>query len=217
MQPITVLLADDHRMLTQALRTLLEQSGQVRVIGEARDGNEALAMAERHRPNVVVLDIAMPNLNGFDATRAIRQRCPQTRVVILTMYETEEYVSEALKAGATCYVSKEAAADELLDTIRAAARGAVFLQPTAAAGAMERVLKPRPEGESPSELTPREVEILHLIGQGRTNRAIAAELSLSHHTVRAHRSNIMRKLDAHNTAELIGHAVEKGFIHPQIR
>ncbi|MBN1319000.1 MAG: response regulator transcription factor [Anaerolineales bacterium] len=214
MEPVKVLLADDHRMLREGLRTMLEQSDRIRVIGEAQDGVQAVAMAEHLKPDVVVMDIAMPNMNGIEATRAIRTHRPETKVVILTMYDTEEYVSEILKAGATCYVTKEAAGEELLQAIQSAAKGAVYLQSTAAGAVIGQVLKQSPEGGSETELTHREMEILRLIGQGLTNRAMAAHLNLSLHTVRSHRSNIMRKMAAHNAAELVSLAVQKGLILP---
>jgi DNA-binding NarL/FixJ family response regulator len=214
MMPVKVLLADDHRMVREGLRTLLEQSGQVQVVGEAQDGVQAVAMAEQLKPDVVVMDIAMPHLNGIEATRAIRQQNPAMKIVILTMYETEEYVSAVLKAGATCYVTKEAAGEELLQAIQSAVKGAVFLQSTVAAAAMDQVLNPSPETNQAGELTPRELEILRFIGQGLNNRALAAQLNVSLHTVRAHRSSIMRKLDVHNAAELVSHAIQKGLIRP---
>lgn len=213
MDPIKVLLADDHRMLREGLRSMLEQSGQVQVIGEAQDGSQAIAMTDQLHPDVVVMDIAMPNVNGIEATRAIRQRHPQIKVVILTMYETAEYVSAVLKAGATCYVTKEAAGEELLQAIQSAVKGAVSLQSSMAAAVLGHVLKGGPEAQFEDELTPREKEILQLIGQGMNNRMLAAHLDLSLHTVRAHRSSIMRKLDAHNAAELVSQAIQKGLLH----
>jgi DNA-binding NarL/FixJ family response regulator len=213
MDPVKVLLADDHRMLREGLRAMLDQSGQVQVVGEAQDGNQAVAMTEQLQPDVVVMDIAMPNLNGIEATRVIRQKHPNIKILILTMYETEEYVSEVLKAGATGYVTKEAAGEELLQAILSVVKGAVFLQSSMAASVLGQVLKETQEETAAEELTPRELAILRLIGNGMNNRALAAHLNLSIHTVRAHRSSIMRKLGVHNGAELVSQAVQKGLLH----
>jgi DNA-binding NarL/FixJ family response regulator len=213
MVPIRVLLADDHRMLREGLRTMLEQSGQVLVVGEAQDGIQAVALTGQLQPDVVVMDIAMPYLNGIEATRAIRLNHPKIKIVILTMYETEEYVSAVLKAGATSYVTKEAAGEELLQAIQSAYKGGVFIQSSVGASVLGQVLREAPEGNPGAELTPREMEILQLIGQGLNNRALAAQLNLSLHTVRAHRSRIMRKLEVHNAAELVSQAIQKGLLH----
>ncbi len=204
---IRVLLADDHRMLREGLCTLLERSGLVQVIGEAQDGQIAVEMAAQLQPDVVVMDIAMPILNGIEATRLIRQQNPNTKVVILTMYQTEEYISEVLKAGAACYVTKDAAGEELLKAIQAAISGTVFLQPSVAATLVDQYLRIVTTGETEGGLTPREMEILRLLAKGMSNKALAEHLNLSVHTVRAHRTNIMQKLGVHNTAELINRAM----------
>ncbi|MCE5207544.1 MAG: response regulator transcription factor [Chloroflexi bacterium] len=209
---IRVLLADDHRMLREGLCTLLERSGLVQVIGEAQDGQVAVEMAAQLQPDVVVMDIAMPKLNGIEATRLIRQQNPSTKVVILTMYQTEEYISEVLKAGAACYVTKDAAGEELLKAIQAAISGTVFLQPSVAATLVDQYLRIVTTGETEGGLTPREMEILQLLAKGMSNKALAAYLNLSVHTVRAHRTNIMQKLGVHNTAELINRAMALNLI-----
>ena len=209
---IRVLLADDHRMLREGLCTLLERSGLVQVIGEAQDGQVAVEMAAQLQPDVVVMDIAMPKLNGIEATRLIRQQNPGTKVVILTMYQTEEYISEVLKAGAACYVTKDAAGEELLKAIQAAISGTVFLQPSVAATLVDQYLRIVTTGETEGGLTPREMEILQLLAKGMSNKALAAYLNLSVHTVRAHRTNIMQKLGVHNTAELINRAMALNLI-----
>ena len=182
MKPITVVLADDHRMLRDSLRSMLQQSGEVEVVGEAQDGNEALELAEQLKPDVVVMDIAMPNLNGIIATRQIRQSRIPTKVVILTMYETDEYVSEILKAGASGYVTKDGAGDELLQAIRVAAMGAMFLPRSMAETVVGRLAE---SASTETVLTARETQILQLITRGMGNRALAASLNLSLHTVRA--------------------------------
>jgi|AutmiccommuBRH23_1029490.scaffolds.fasta_scaffold00534_36 DNA-binding NarL/FixJ family response regulator len=213
MERVKVLLADDHTMLREGLRAMLVQSGQVHVVGEAQDGYQAVAMTEQLHPDVVVMDIAMPNLNGIEATRVIHQKHPNIKILILTMYETEEYVSEVLKAGATGYVTKEAAGEELLHAILSVIKGAVFLQSSKAASVLGQFLKETQDGTVVENLTPRELEILRFIGNGLSNQAIATQLNLSIHTVRAHRSNIMRKLGVHNGAELVSQAVQKGLLH----
>ena len=213
MERVKVLLADDHTMLREGLRAMLVQSGQVHVAGEAQDGYQAVAMTEQLHPDVVVMDIAMPNLNGIEATRVIHQKHPNIKILILTMYETEEYVSEVLKAGATGYVTKEAAGEELLHAILSVIKGAVFLQSSKAASVLGQFLKETQDGTVVENLTPRELEILRFIGNGLSNQAIATQLNLSIHTVRAHRSNIMRKLGVHNGAELVSQAVQKGLLH----
>lgn len=203
---IRVLLVDDHRMLREGLRSLLERSGQVQVVGEASDGQVAVEMAARLQPDVVVMDIAMPILNGIEATREIHQRNPTTKIVVLTMYETEEYTSEVLKAGASGYVTKDAAGEELLKAIHATVSGTVFLQPSVTTTLVDKYLRIVTADEQEGGLTPRELEILRLLAKGMSNKNVAVHLHLSVHTVRAHRTNLMKKLNVHNIAELINQA-----------
>ena len=210
--PIRALLADDHRMLREGLRSMLERSGQVQGIGEASDGQAAVEMTARLQPDVVVMDIAMPILNGIEATRLICQQNSSTKVVILTMYQTEEYISEVLKAGASGYVTKDAAGEELLKAIQTAVSGTVFLQPSVTATLVNQYLRIVKPDENKGGLTHRELEILGLLAKGMSNKAVAVQLNLSIHTVRAHRTNLMKKLDAHNTAELINQATLLGLI-----
>jgi len=207
MKVIRVILADDHRVLREGLRALLEESGEIEVVGEAQDGYEAVDLAAELQPDVVVMDIAMPRLNGIDATRAVRQRAPGTRVVVLTMYDSPEYVSEILKAGAWSYVTKDAAWSDLLQAIRFAKAGAKVILPGSAADGLDLLGAPLPDE---IDLTPREREVLQLLARGLTNAAVAEQLSLSLHTVRSHRSSIMRKLGVHNAAELVGAALRRG-------
>ena len=209
---IRVLLADDHRMLREGLCLMLERSGQVQVIGEASDGQAAVELASQLQPDVVVMDIAMPILNGIEATRLICLQNPSTKVLILTMYQTEEYISEVLKAGASGYVTKDAAGEELLKAIQATYNGTVYLQPSVATSLVNQYLQIVSTDGKEGGLTPRELEILLLLVKGLENKAVAAQLSLSVHTVRAHRTNLMKKLDAHNTAELINQAQLLGLI-----
>lgn len=211
-EPIRVLLADDHRMLREGLRSMLERSGQVQVIGEAPDGQAAVEMAAQLQPDVVVMDIAMPIINGIEATRLICQQNPSMRVVVLTMYQTEEYISEVLKAGASGYVTKDACGEELLKAIQTAVSGTVFLQPSVAATLVNQYLRIVTTDENKGGLTHRELEILGLLAKGMSNKTVAVQLNLSIHTVRAHRTNLMKKLDAHNTAELINQAKLLGLI-----
>ena len=212
MKPIRVILADDHRILRDGLKSLLEQSGQVEVIAEAQDGCQAAQFADELLPEVVVMDIAMPVLNGIDATRLIRQRHPEIKVVVLTMYETDEYIAEILKAGASCYVTKDTAGDMLLEAIQMASIGSAFLQPSVAKRVVDQFASQETKTKVETDLTPREMEVLRYLAQGLSNKALASQLKLSLHTVRAHRSSIMHKLEVHNTAELVNQAMKLGLI-----
>lgn len=207
MEQIKVLLADDHRMMREGLKSLLEQSDTVQVIGEAQDGLLAVEMAINLHPDVVVMDIAMPGLNGIEATQLITSQNLSIKVIILTMYETEEYIIEILKAGATCYVTKDAAGDDLLKAIHAAAKGEVFIQSSFAAKIISRQINQSVAMENKVALTTREKQILRLIINGMNNKEVALQLHLSMNTVRTHRANIMDKLDVHNSAELISKAI----------
>lgn len=213
MNEIKVLLADDHRVLRDGLKSMLDQPDEIEIVGEAQDGLQAVEMADRLSPDVIVMDIAMPNLNGIDATRSIRQKHPEIKIVVLTMYETEEYISEILKAGASCYITKDAAGDTLLEAIRMAQMGSVFLQPGSAISVVDQYyLNNGHKEKSDADLTGREVEILGLIVKGMSNKNLASQLGLSLHTIRAHRSNIMHKLDAHNAVELVNKASKLGLV-----
>ena len=205
--PIRILLADDHVMVRQGLRILLEQAG-MRVIGEASDGQEALRLAHEYAPDVAVLDLAMPALNGLETARRLRETLPQTKIVLLTMYTEEPYVLEALEAGAVGYVVKTQAAGDIVQAIRDALQGAIYLSSRVAQTVVQAYLTR--SSHSPDPLTSREREIVQRIAEGQTTKEIAAALGLSVKTVESHRNSLMRKLDIHETATLVRYALRRG-------
>ena len=209
--PIRLLLAEDHMLVRQGLRALLEQAGMV-VIGEASDGLEALRLAHAHRPDVAVLDIAMPHLNGLETARRLRESEPQTKIIVLTMHTEAPYVLEALQAGAVGYVLKTQATTDIVQAIHAALQGAIYLSPRVANAVVQAYLN----GSSlpPDPLTSREREILQRIAEGQTTKEVAAHLGLSVKTVESHRINLMRKLDIHETASLVRYAIRRGLTPP---
>jgi DNA-binding NarL/FixJ family response regulator len=209
--PIRILLADDHVVLRQGLRALLEQAGMA-VIGEASDGQEALQVAHAQQPDVAVLDIGMPHLNGLEVARRLREDVPQTKIVLLTMHTEDPYVLEALQAGATGYVLKTQAAVDIVQAIRDVLQGATYLSPRIA-GAVVQAYLTRSE-LPPDPLTSREREILQRIAEGETTKEIAWHLRLSVKTVESHRVNLMRKLDIHETATLVRYAIRRGLTSP---
>ena len=214
MNRIRVLLADDHTILRDGIRALLVDQADIEVIGEAEDGLSTVKMAAKLKPDLVIMDIAMPLLNGLEATRQIQRDYPQVKVLILTMHENEEYIRQVLAAGALGYVLKDAAAHDLLGAIRAVQRGEAVLSPAITRLVIEDYLRwgdIRPAGTS-NGLTPREREILQLIAEGYTNKEIAEILSLSVKTIQSHRSNLMSKLDLHDRGELIKYAIQKKII-----
>ena len=214
MNKIRVLLADDHTILRDGIRALLDDQADIEVIGEAEDGLSTVKMVAKLKPDVVIMDIAMPMLNGLEATRQIQRDYPQVKVLILTMHENEEYIRQVLAAGALGYVLKDAAAHDLLGAIRAVHRGEAVLSPAITRLVIEDYLRwgdIRPADIS-NGLTPREREILQLIAEGYTNKEIAEILSLSVKTIQSHRGNLMSKLDLHDRGELIKYAIQKKII-----
>jgi two-component system, NarL family, response regulator NreC len=209
--PIRLLLAEDHVLVRQGLRVLLEQAGMV-VIGEASDGPEALRLAYTHQPQVAILDIAMPHLNGLETARRLREAVPQTKIIVLTMHMEEPYVLEALQAGAVGYVLKTQAAGDIVQAIHTALQGAIYLSPRVTHAVVQAYLSGAPL--PPDPLTSREREILQRIAEGQTTKEIAAYLGLSVKTVESHRINLMRKLDIHETATLVRYAIRRGLTPP---
>ncbi|MGE5262518.1 MAG: response regulator [Acidobacteriota bacterium] len=204
-----VLLVDDHAILREGLRALLSYYDDIQVVGEAADGAESVTRAGELQPDIILMDIAMPGMNGLEATREIRTRFPETRVLILTQHEDPQYVLPLLQAGASGFVSKRALGTDLITALRVVARGETFLYPTAATMVVEEIRRRREEtAVSPDSLTPRELEILQHIVAGQTNAQIAADLSISIKTVEWHRSNLMSKLDVHSIADLVRYAME---------
>jgi DNA-binding NarL/FixJ family response regulator len=213
-EKIRILLADDHTLMRSGIRALLEDEPGLTVIGEAEDGRSAVAQACKLGPDLVIMDIAMPLLNGLEATRQIRQQCPHVRVLILSMHDNEEYIRQVLEAGAMGYILKDAAARELISAIRSVYRGEAVLSPAVTRLVIEDYLRwggTRPQAESDG-LSPREREVLQLIAEGYTNKQIAEILSISIKTVQAHRNNLMGKLDLHDRGELIKYAIQKKII-----
>lgn len=214
MNRIRVLLADDHTILRDGIRALLEDQADMEVVGEAEDGLATVKMVAKLKPDIVVMDIAMPLLNGLEATRQIQRDFPQVKVLILTMHENEEYIRQVLAAGALGYVLKDAAARDLLGAIRTVNQGEAVLSPAITRLVIEDYLRwgdIRPEDKS-NVLTPREREVLQLIAEGYTNKEIAEILSLSVKTIQSHRTNLMSKLDLHDRGELIKYAIQKKII-----
>jgi DNA-binding NarL/FixJ family response regulator len=206
MSKIRVLLADDHAILSAGLRALLSYYDDVEVVGEARDGAEAVARVAELQPDVVLMDIAMPGMNGIDATRLIRKQHPETRVLALSQHGERQYVLTLLTAGASGYILKRALGSDLITALRTVAGGDTYLYPTVSDIVLEAMQNP---GES---LTPREAEILQHIVRGKTSPQIAEGLSLSVKTVEWHRNNLMSKLGVHNVAELVRFALQHGLV-----
>ena len=205
----TVMLADDHPMFRQGLRALLEREG-FDVVGEAANGHDAVRMARQLSPGIAVLDIGMPLLNGIDAARDIHKQASDTEVVLLTMYEEEAYVLEALRAGIRGYVLKAQAASDLVGAIREVQRGAVYLSPGISKAVVDAYV-----GKSelpPDPLTDRERQVLQLVAEGKTTKEVAEVLGLSVKTADSHRTRIMQKLEIHETASLVRYAIRRGFI-----
>lgn len=215
MKKITVLLADDHRLLREGIKSLLEKAPDIEVVGEANDGTEALAKAQALSPDVVLMDISMPGMNGLEATRQIKALKPATKVLILSMHESNQYISQFLRSGASGYVLKDSAGSELAGAIRSVFQGDAFLYPSIARKLLEEYLQKAQAGEESESfdgLTGREREILKMIAEGRSNKEIADALSLSVRTVQAHRANLMGKLHMHDRTELVRYAIRKGLI-----
>ena len=214
MNKIRVLLADDHTILREGIRALLDDQADIEVIGEAEDGQSTVKLVAKLTPDVVVMDIAMPLLNGLEATRQIQRDYPQVKVLILTMHENEEYIRQVLAAGALGYILKDAAARDLLGAIRAVHQGEVVLSPAITRLVIEDYLRwgDIRSADTSNGLTPREREILQLIAEGYTNKEIAEILCLSVKTIQSHRTNLMSKLDLHDRGELIKHAIQKKII-----
>ncbi|HNY40555.1 MAG TPA: response regulator transcription factor [Bryobacteraceae bacterium] len=215
MSAIRVLLADDHGVVRKGLRFLIENEQGFEVVGEAGDGREAVRLAKELTPDVVVMDIAMPQLNGIDATAQLLKASPSSHVLILSMHNDESYILRALEAGAKGYILKETAEDYLLGAIRGVAQGKPFFSPAIAQTLLEdymRSLQQKGQQDSYSLLTDREKEVLQLLAEGRSNKDVAQLLDLSVYTVETHRTRIMQKLNLHNTAELVLYAVRKKLI-----
>lgn len=213
--PIRVLLADDHTIVREGLRALLASQADIEVVAEAADGREAVRLAETLRPDVVVMDLTMPLLNGVDATEAIRRRLPDTRVLVLSMHSGEEHVRPAIRAGASGFLVKGSGLGDLLAATRAVAAGDAFFSPAAARIVLKDARGGGPGGDATGAddaLTTREREILQLVAEGRTSREVAALLHISTKTVEGHRARIMDKLEIRDLAGLVRYAVRVGLV-----
>ena len=210
--PVTVMLADDHAVVRDGLRALLEGGHDLQVIGVAGNGREAVAEAQRLRPDVVIMDIAMPELDGVEATRRIVERCPETRVLILSMYLSAEHIHRALQAGAQGYVLKESAGEEVVEAIRALRAGKRYLSHRITETVIDDYLRDGSNLSPLDSLSLRERDVLQLVVEGRTNALIAHSLSLSPKTVETYRARIMKKLKVHDTVELVKFAMRHGLI-----
>jgi two-component system, NarL family, response regulator NreC len=212
---IRILLADDHTVVRKGLRLLLESQPEFQVVAEAANGREAVALAEEHRPDVAVMDIAMPLLNGSEAARQITAKLPATAVVILSMHSDEAYVLKALKAGARGYLVKDSADDDLIQAVKAVSQGKSFFSPAISKMLVEdhiREMQERKLEDSFDLLTTREREVLQLFAEGKNNKDVANLLNLSLYTIATHRANIFQKLNLHSSAELVLYAIRKGVI-----
>ncbi|MGH7970743.1 MAG: response regulator [Limisphaerales bacterium] len=217
---INVLLVDDHNVVRQGLKALLTAESDIAIIAEAQTGREAVNLADKHRPDVVVMDLAMPLLNGWEATRQILKAVPSVKIVILSTYDTDDHIQQAIGAGAAAYLIKQTAAAELVKAIREVKKGNAYFSPAIALRLREQTCRPvetSPPTKTPTvELTIREAEVLQLIAEGFANKQIASELGLSVKTVEKHRQQVMNKLDIHDTAGLVRHAAAKGIIETNL-
>ena len=216
MAKITVMLAEDHTIVRQGIRTLLEAEKDLNVVGEADNGRQAVQMAKRLRPDVIVMDIGMPSLNGLEATRQISRQIPKSKVVVLSSYSDDEYVQQLTAAGATGYLIKTTASQDLVMAIREAKKGNAFFSPAISKRLIEHyrqaVVRGEPLKKGRGRLTSREMEVLQLVAEGNHNKQIAAKLFISIKTVEKHRQQLMNKLEIHEVAGLTRYAITKGFV-----
>jgi len=208
-----ILIADDHGIVRAGLRMLLDRQDGMSVVAEAEDGVGAVEQVLARRPDIAILDVAMPRMTGLQAARHIREQAPDVHVLLLSMYDDERYLFEALKAGASGYVLKRAADTDLVDAVRAVARGHSFISPHAEGTLLKRFLDD-PEGEPTEKLTPREREVVKLIAEAYTNKEIAAILNLAEKTVESHRANVLAKLGMRDRVELVRYAIRRGLVEP---
>jgi two-component system response regulator NreC len=209
--PTRIVLADDHVLVRQGLKSLLEREN-FQVMGEASDGQEAVKLIETHHPDIAIMDISMPILNGIDAARGLSRSAPKTKVILLTQHEEEQYIHEALEAGVKGYVLKNQVANDLIQAIRQVGRGEFYLSPGISRAVMEAF---RNKSERPADpLTARERQVLQLIAEGKSTKDTASVLGISVKTAESHRMRLMQKLDIHETASLVRYAVRRGLIQP---
>ena len=209
--PIRVVLADDHVLVRQGLKSLLERE-KFQVVGEASDGQEAVRLSESLHPDIAVIDISMPILNGIDAARELGRSCPKTKAILLTQHEEDQYIREALDAGVKGYVLKNQVASDLVHAIQQVSQGQFYLSPGVSRAVMEAY---RSKADSPPDpLTPRERQVLQLIAEGKSTKDAASLLGISVKTAESHRTRLMHKLDIHETASLVRYAIRQGIVQP---
>lgn len=212
---ISVLVADDHSIVREGLRRLIEGEGDIRLCGEASDGGEVLAQVEKHRPDVVILDIGMPQVTGLETLEQIRKKHPEIRTILLSIHSDPPMVQNAVALGVDGYLLKNARPDEILAAIRAVIRGGSYFSPPIAREIVAQIREPRPASEQPfATLSAREREVLHLIADGLSAKEIASRLSISAKTVEAHRTSLMRKIGVRKATELVRYAVRHGLVEP---
>jgi RNA polymerase sigma factor (sigma-70 family) len=210
-----IIIAEDHTILRAGLRALLSSKDDIEVIGEAGDGREAVRLVDKQVPDVVLIDLSMPKLNGIEAIREIKSRHPDMKIIVLTVHKSEEYIAAALNAGASGYILKDASQNELLLALEYVIDGKMFLSPSISEKVIDVYLQNQKSGQTKSileHLTAREREVLQLIAEGNTNKKIADHLCISLKTVEKHRANLMQKLELRNTAALTAYAIEKGMV-----
>lgn len=215
MNEIRIVLADDHTLVRQGLRLMLEREPGLKVVAEASNGREAVEVVDASLPRVIIMDLAMPTLNGIEAARQIHLKHPAIAIVVLSMHSDESYVLRALKAGARAYLLKDSADSDLINAVKAVTEGKAFFSPAISRVLVEdyvRQLQQKGVEDSYDLLTSREREILQLLGEGKSNKDVAQMLNLSPYTVETHRSNVMEKLNLHSVPELILYAVRKGVV-----
>jgi DNA-binding NarL/FixJ family response regulator len=210
---VRILLADDHTIVRHGLRRMLEERPEWQVVAEASDGRQAISLAEQHKPDVAIIDVAMPLLNGIETTRQLVRKVPGLKVLVLSMHVDEVYVTQMLRAGATGYLLKDSADNDLFQAVTAVARGQSFFSPAIARLMVDEYVRPRPEGLDRYEtLSDREREIFQLVAEAKTSKEIAALLGISTSTVETHRARIIQKLDLHSATEIALYAVRRGVI-----
>jgi DNA-binding NarL/FixJ family response regulator len=210
---VRILLADDHTIVRHGLRRMLEERAEWQVVAEACDGRQAIKLAEQHKPDVAIIDVAMPLLNGIETTRQLIRKVPGLKVLVLSMHVDEVYVTQMLRAGATGYLLKDSADSDLFQAVTAVAQGQSFFSPAIARLMVDEYVRPRPEGLDRYEtLSDREREIFQLVAEAKTNKEIAALLGISPSTVETHRARIIQKLDLHSATEIALYAVRRGVI-----
>ena len=211
---IRVLIADDHAIFRESLHSHLNTLGNIEVVGEAADGIEAVDLAGRLNPDIVLMDYSMPNLNGLVATQQIKKRFPSIKILILTMFESGPHIQQVLAAGASGYITKKAPTQELTSAISAIYNGEAFLCPAAAKYLLEDYSSGLKEPQQPTQLTARETELLSLVAEGKSNKEISKLLNISINTVQVHRLNLMKKLNLHDRTQIVRYAIKRGIIIP---